>query len=95
MGIKKLPYWLRFGLILAILDLILLISIVLPNGVSEGSAILIQITQPVLIWFAALHDDYPIFQYILIASQGIIGYFVAGAIIGLVYNKIKNKNIEK
>ena len=81
-------WWLRIGTTFLLLDVFILYGFLSSNAGSDSS-IGVQITNPIIFWFGSLHESNPILQKILIAIQGLVGYFIIGAIIGLVITKIK------
>ena len=74
-------YWLRGGLTLALLDIVLILSLWNFGGL-DGRFIFLDITQPV------------IFESGMVGTyfQGIISYFISGSLLGWIYGKIKNTN---
>jgi hypothetical protein len=81
-------WWLRIGTTFFLIDLFIL-SGFLTSGPESDSSIGVQITNPIIFWFGSLHESNPVLQKILIATQGLVGYFIIGAIIGLLITKIK------
>lgn len=92
---KDVSYWLKGGIIFLAIDILLisLLSIIGGNPYEGDNSIFTSVHQPILSWFTNLNESNPTLQTILVASQGLIGYFVIGAVIGWIYGIVKNKII--
>lgn len=90
---KQKRYWLRGGISLLLVYIILVFLISRGSFyVSGDNTIILSIITPVVTWFTSLHGSSPVLQLTLVYLQGLVGYFAIGALLGWIYGKIKNRN---
>jgi len=92
MGVK-LPYWLRGGLIGAIFILIfLIIDNFYPMSESVWYILAIPIVPlAIILWSVFIPGSSDLYMTVVETIFFIVGYFIIGAIIGLIFRKIKKK----
>ncbi len=96
---KNWPYWLKGGVLLAILCLLLSLLLLIPSKIIDSSSLIeniIFLPQIFGFYIAVIAGmvsfaEKAQFPYIFITTVNIIFYFIIGAIIGLIFEKIKNK----
>mgnify|MGYP001561561568 CR=1 FL=1 len=97
MGLKRTSYWLKGVIIALSFSIIILIANILLDAASgsnpfrnEWNMILYyMINFPVVVFFDKLNIEFNIFYFIL---SSLVFYFILGAVIGLIYGKLKNRN---
>jgi len=91
MGWKELPAWIKGGIILGVLDIILVLYVIISSHPLDAQLLALGIVQfPSLFLFSWLGQNYTQNIYI-ISLGGILTWFLIGAIIGWIVGKIRNK----
>ena len=96
---KQKRYWLRGGICLGILNIILAVGSIATPACGDLLAILFELPGiPFLFLFSVIteaigwHVSVRIMECQVLFLFGTLGYFLIGAVIGWIYGKIKNRN---
>ena len=91
MGWNKLPTWVKGGIILAILDLILVLFAIISSHPFDAQIIALGMVQFPFYLLLGLFDFSFTQNIYTLAFGGLLVWFIIGSIIGWIVGKIKNR----